>query len=72
VKIAVRADGNAARRIWGPKTVSVREGLAERRRDLKGQSVTAGPRGFTAYVEVLLTGRVPRASYALTVTASRR
>jgi len=72
VRVAVRANGNAAARIWGPKTLSVHEGLTERRRDLKGQSVTAGSRGFNAYVEVLLTGRVPRASYALVVTAARR
>ncbi len=72
VKIDVRAGGNAAGRIWGPQTLSVHEGLSERRRDLRGQTIRAGARGFTAYVEVLLTGRVPRASYVLVVTASRR
>ena len=71
VHIAVRANGDAAGVIWGPKTLSVHEGLAERRRDVKGQSIHADARGFTAYVQVLLTGRVPRASYALVVTASR-
>jgi hypothetical protein len=72
VHIAVRAHGNVAGRIWGMKTLSVHEGLAARQRDLKGQSIRAGAQGFTAYAEVLLTGRVPRASYALVVTAARR
>ncbi len=65
------AGGNAAARIWGSQTVSVDEGLSDRRRDLKGTSITAGKKGVSAYVEVLLTGRSVRTSYVLTVTASK-
>ena len=72
VRATVAAGGRAAARIWGPKTVSVNEGLAPRRRDLKGQSVRAGNKGFAAYVEVLLTGRSVDASYVLSVTAAKR
>ena len=62
----------AAARIWGPKTVSVDEGLFARRRDLKGSSITAGATGFAAYVEVLATGAAARTRYVLTVTAAKR
>jgi subtilisin family serine protease len=72
VRAAVSAGGRAAARIWGPQTVSVHEGLAARRRDLKGQSIKAGGKGFAAYVEVLLTGRSTDASYLLSVTAAKR
>jgi subtilase family protein len=66
------AGGLAAARIWGPRTVSVDEGLTARRRDLRGPSIRGGSRGAWAYAEVLLTGRSAQASYVLTVTASRR
>jgi subtilase family protein len=66
------AHGNAAARIWGPRTLSVREGLQARRRDLRGSSLRAGAHGLSAYVEVLLTGRRPRTRYTLSVTASSR
>jgi len=72
VRVAVSAGGRAAARIWGLQTVSVDEGLAARRRDLKGQSIRAGKKGFAAYVEVLLTGRSTDASYVLSVTAAKR
>jgi subtilisin family serine protease len=72
VRAAVSAGGRAAARIWGPQTVSVNEGLAARRRDLRGQSIRAGNNGFAAYVEVLLTGRSADASYVLSVTAAKR
>ena len=72
VRAVVSASGRATARIWGPQTVSVNEGLAARRRDLKGQSIRAGNKGFAAYVEVLLTGRSTDASYVLSVTASKR
>jgi subtilisin family serine protease len=72
VHTAVSAGGRAAARIWGPQTVSVNEGLAARRRDLKGQSIRATKRGFAAYVEVLLTGSSADASYVLSVTAAKR
>lgn len=72
VRVKVSPAGRAAARIWGPKTVSVNEVLAARRRDLRGPSITAGKTGVSAYVEVLLTGRSPSASYVLTVTASKR
>jgi subtilisin family serine protease len=62
----------AAARIWGPKTVSIDEGLFARRRDLKGPSITAGAQGFAAYVEVLPTGASERARYVLSVTAAKR
>lgn len=72
VSVATVSAGNAAARIWGPKTVAVGEGLAPRRRDLKGQSVYGGKTGFEAYVEVLLTGRSGAARYTLSVTASKK
>jgi hypothetical protein len=72
VRATVSAGGNAAARIWGPDTVSVTEALADRRRDLRGPSIRAGSKGFSAYVEVLLTGRSAGASYVLSVKASKR
>jgi hypothetical protein len=72
VRAVVSAGGRATARIWGSKSVSVNEGLAARRRDLRGQSIRAGSNGFTAYVEVLLTGRSTDASYVLNVTAAKR
>jgi subtilisin family serine protease len=73
VRATVSGGGRAAARIWGPQTTSVNEGLAARRRDLRGQSIRAtGNKGFSAYVEVLLTGRSPDASYVLSVTAAKR
>jgi subtilisin family serine protease len=71
VRATVTAGGRAADRIWGPLTVSIDEPVAARRRDLKGQSITAGKRGFTAYVQVLLTGRSRSTSYVLSVKASK-
>ncbi|HEV7134498.1 MAG TPA: S8 family serine peptidase [Gaiellaceae bacterium] len=64
--------GDAAARIWGPGTVGVDEGILSRRRDLKGPLIRGGPKGFPAYVEVLLTGRSRSTTYVLGVTASRR
>lgn len=72
VRVSVASAGTAAARIWGPQTVSTSEGLAARRRDLKGPSMTGGKKGSAAYVEVLLTGKSNTASYTLTVTASKR
>ena len=72
VRVKVSSGGRAAARIWGPKTVSVSEGLSNRRRDLRGPSITAGKTGLAAYVEVLLTGSSSSTSYVLSVTASRR
>jgi subtilisin family serine protease len=73
VRVAISAGGRAAARICGPQTVSVvSERIADRRRDLRGQSVRAGKKGFVAYVEVLLTGRSTDASYVLTVKAAKR
>jgi subtilisin family serine protease len=72
VRVAVSAGGRAAARIWGPQTDSVGEGLAARRRDLKGQSIRAAKKGFVAYAEVLLTGRSTDTSYVLNVTAAKR
>jgi hypothetical protein len=72
VRVSVASGGKAAARIWGPQTASVNEGLAPRRRDLKGPSIRSGKKGFLAYVEVLLTGRSETASYVLSVTASKR
>jgi len=66
------AGRDAAARIWGPRTVGVDEGILSRRRDLKGPSIRGGSVGSIAYVEVLLTGRSPSASYVLDVTASKR
>jgi subtilisin family serine protease len=72
VRATVSSGGRATARIWGSQTVSVNEGLAARRRDLKGQSIAATKKGFAAYVEVLLTGRSANASYVLNVTAAKR
>jgi subtilisin family serine protease len=72
VRVTVSGGGRAVARIWGPKTLSVNEGLAARRRDLRGQSIQATKKGFAAYVEVLLTGRSTNASYVLSVTAAKR
>lgn len=72
VRVSVASGGTAAARIWGPKTVSVNEGVRPRRRDLRGQRMYGGTRGSAAYVEVLLTGRSMRSSYVLTVTAAKR
>lgn len=72
VRAAVLANGDAAARIWGPMTVGVDEGILSRRRDLKGPLIRGGSKGSMAYVEVLLTGRTPAASYVLSVAASRR
>jgi subtilisin family serine protease len=72
VRATVTADGNAATRIWGPRTAGVDEGILSRRRDLKGPLIRGGDNPSVAYVEVLLTGRATRTSYVLSVTASRR
>jgi subtilase family protein len=72
VHVSVSAGGAAAARIWGPQTVDVGEGLAARRRDLRGPRLTGGKTGSAAYVEVLLTGRSRSTRYVLSVTASKR
>jgi hypothetical protein len=72
VRATVSAGGDAAARIWGPRTAGVGEGILSRRRDLKGPLFQGGNKGGVAYVEVLLTGRSTSASYVLGVTASRR
>ncbi len=72
VHATASASGDAAARIWGPRTASVDEGIGSRRRDLKGPSIRGGAKGAVAYVEVLLTGRTTRANYVLSVKASRR
>jgi len=71
VRVSAAAGGAAAARIWGPRTVSVGEGIAARRRDLDGTQMNGGARGSAAYVEVLPTGKSVSASYVLTVRASR-
>jgi hypothetical protein len=72
VRAGVSAGGAAAARIWGPSTAGVDEGIASRRRDLKGPLIRGGNKSSVAYVEVLLTGRAATASYVLSVTASKR
>jgi hypothetical protein len=72
VRVSVAADGRAAARIWGPRTVSTREGIQARRRDLRGTSIRAGNNGFAAYVEVLLTGRSADSRYVLGVRSAKR
>jgi len=72
VRVAISAAGRAAARIWGPQTVSVDEGVAARRRDLKGTLIRGGKKGSPAYVEVLPTGRSTIARYVLSVTAAKR
>jgi len=71
VRVSVTgSDRDAVARIWGPLTSSVDEGIAARRRDLEGTAVTAGARGFSAYAEVLLSGRSANAGYVLSVQPS--
>jgi len=72
LRAKVTNGGLVATRFWGPQTVSVNESLSQRRRDLKGQSITAGKKGMSAYVQVLLTSRGRDAQYVLTVTAAKR
>jgi hypothetical protein len=72
VHVTVTSGGNAAARLWGPQTSSTREGVKAQRRDLRGQRIYGGRRGTAAYVEVLLTGRGPEASYTLAVTVSKK
>ena len=72
VHVSTESNGNAAARIWGPQTTSTREGVKAQRRDLRGQRMYGGPRGSVAYVEVLLTGRSPAASYTLSITVSKK
>jgi len=72
VRVTVAGGGNAAARLWGPQTSSTREGVKAQRRDLRGQKMYGGTRGTSAYVEVLLTGRSPAASYTLSVTVSKK
>ena len=72
VRATVSAGGDAAARIWGPRTASVGEGILSRRRDLRGPLIHGTSKGFIAYVEVLLTGRTTTASYLLSVAASKR
>ena len=72
MRATVSSGGDAATRIWGPRTVAVGEGILLRRRDLKGPLIEGGSKGAVAYVEVLLTGRTTNASYLLGITASKR
>jgi subtilisin family serine protease len=72
VHVTVSGGGNAAARLWGPQTTSTREGVAAQRRDLRGPKMYGGKRGTSAYVEVLLTGRSPAATYTLAVTVSKK
>jgi hypothetical protein len=71
VHVSVASSGNAAARLWGPQTTSTHEGVKAQRRDLRGQKMYGGARGSAAYVEVLLTGRSPEASYTLSVTVAK-
>ncbi len=71
VSVVVGA-GDAAARIWGPRTASVDEGILSRRRDLKGPLIRGANKGFEAYVEVLLTGRSTTSNYVLQVRAAKR
>ena len=72
VRTTVAAGGDAAARIWGPRTASVGEAILSRRRDLKGPLIRGTDKGFVAYVEVLPTGRATAASYVLSVRAAKR
>jgi hypothetical protein len=72
VRVGVAAAGRAVARIWGPRTRTVAERGAERRRDLLGPEARADARGFSAYVEVLPARRVGNARYTLSVRVARR
>ena len=71
VHVSVTSAGRtAAVRIWGPRTYTVDEPPALRRRDFRGPSITGGAVGAYAYAEVILTGRSPSATYLLTAKAA--
>jgi len=70
VRVSIAAHNNATARIWGPKTITLDEPQALRKRDLLGPSITGGPVGRYAYVEVELTGRSLSATYTLSVRAA--
>jgi hypothetical protein len=70
VRVSIASQGDAAARIWGPKTVTVDEPPALRKRDLFGKSIVGGNTGLYAYAEVILTGRSPGATYVLSVKAA--
>src|SRR5581483_131848 len=71
VHVSVTSPGRtAAVRIWGPRTYTVDEPPALRRRDFRGPSITGGAVGAYAYAEVILTGRPPGATYVLTAKAA--
>lgn len=72
VRVSIAARSNATARIWGPKTYSLDEPPALRKRDLAGPSITGGAVGRYAYVEVELTGRSLSATYELSVRAAKR
>jgi subtilisin family serine protease len=72
VRATIVGGGDAAARIWGPRTAGIGEGILSRRRDLKGPLIRGGNTSSVAYVDVLLTGRSTTATYVLSVTASRR
>jgi Subtilase family len=73
VRVSVASPGRtAAVRIWGPRTYTVDEPPALRKRDFRGASITGGAVGRYAYAEVILTGRSPSAAYVLAVRAASR
>jgi hypothetical protein len=71
VHVSVAAAGAAAASVWGPRTYTVDEPPALRKRDFDGSSITGGAVGRYAYAEVVLTGRAPSATYVLSVRAAR-
>ncbi|HEY2074364.1 MAG TPA: S8 family serine peptidase [Gaiellaceae bacterium] len=72
VRISIASHDTALARIWGPRTYTVDEPPALRKRDFMGKSITGGAVGRYAYAEVILNGRSLSATYVLSVQAAKR
>lgn len=72
VRISLTARGSAVAHLWGPKTYTIDELPALRKRDLMGSSITGGSIGRYAYAEVALTERTLGATYILSVREEKR
>ena len=72
VRVSVSAGGDAVAHLWGPRTYTVDEPPALRKRDFMGSSITGGAVGRYAYAEVVLSGGSASATYVLSVRAAKR
>jgi Subtilase family len=71
-RVHVTVSGDAVAHIWGPRTYTVDEPQALRKRDFMGSTITGGSVGRYAYAEVELSADSPSATYVLSVRAARR